>query len=581
MNESTSLKVRRRVAAGTKGSRDSHLSVHLNHSQVLQMQKKKRDFLTRINYGLAATVVVLPLIAVIYCWRTRAVPLFNTWMFSIWYHQLTILSFTAGYHKFFAHNSFKVRFVGLAYFFVIFGSSIGLGSARWWAGLHRAHHRHTDDTERDPYLIKRGFLWAHWGWLLKKPKSNAFYEEFLEKEFPKMVSESRASLSPPPSGLTSVVLGETPRSETPDIDETIRSSIFSTSLENILGDFSALPDASLQSNLVNQTSSLQSTNSSSSEGNLLNLPQLSESNFLSSYPIKDDSDFMPLLIWQERYYYPIFLTTTILIPAIVAIILKDSIINFIVFGGILRMFLIQQQLLSVESVCHYKTTLSLPTQPFSDKNSLLDCTNPLVTFLTYGQAYQNYHHEFPHDYRATYSMFAFDPTKWFLTLLSVIGVVEDLGRTPTNLVSQLKLQQQQLVLNRIKSSLNWGTPILKLPLVVPRDFKRLVAAPANKDKIFIVIQNVIHDITPFMEKHPGGAAVLKASHGKDATAAFFGGVYRHLAAASNLLSTMRIGMLDVGNEEEVWGRVVKEEGGVEEGRVASSRTANSRTAEAA
>merc|ERR1719230_1985668 len=40
-------------------------------------------------------------------------------------------------------------------------------SAFDWCLDHRAHHRYTD-TERDPYNIKRGFWYAHMGWLLKK-----------------------------------------------------------------------------------------------------------------------------------------------------------------------------------------------------------------------------------------------------------------------------------------------------------------------------------------------------------------------------------------------------------------------------
>jgi stearoyl-CoA desaturase (delta-9 desaturase) len=34
-----------------------------------------------------------------------------------------------------------------------------------WAALHRRHHRHTD-TDLDPYNIKRGFFYAHVGWIL-------------------------------------------------------------------------------------------------------------------------------------------------------------------------------------------------------------------------------------------------------------------------------------------------------------------------------------------------------------------------------------------------------------------------------
>lgn len=34
-----------------------------------------------------------------------------------------------------------------------------------WCKDHRAHHRFTD-TDKDPYNIKKGFWWAHMGWLL-------------------------------------------------------------------------------------------------------------------------------------------------------------------------------------------------------------------------------------------------------------------------------------------------------------------------------------------------------------------------------------------------------------------------------
>ena len=39
---------------------------------------------------------------------------------------------------------------------------------RWWAELHRAHHRYTD-TDRDPYNATKGLFHSHIGWLLLKP----------------------------------------------------------------------------------------------------------------------------------------------------------------------------------------------------------------------------------------------------------------------------------------------------------------------------------------------------------------------------------------------------------------------------
>ncbi|KAK6454393.1 stearoyl-CoA desaturase [Scheffersomyces xylosifermentans] len=512
---SKSTKVQKRKVQHSPSSTNQLLNhaSQLKNTHMKEMRRRKRDFLRRINYGYTFTVAVLPALALIYLIRTSEsfIPeKQETLYFTCIYYNITMLAFTAGYHKYFAHNSFKVRFKFIQYFFAIFGASSGLGSIRWWASLHRAHHHFTDDTERDPYSIKRGFTWAHWGWLIKKPKITTFYHEFMEQEFPKNTEASK-------------IINEA------TIDE--------DGIEYSQGDLKR-----------------------------------------NDY----DEYLQQLLIWQESRYLILFFITTFLIPVLITVIVcHDTIAHGVIYPGLLRMFLCQQSLLSTESVCHLKSIqVSIPTQPFNDKNTSQNCNNPLVSLLTYGQAHQNYHHEFPHDYRSTSSIFAYDPTKWFIWTMEKVGLVEELCKTPENLIVQLRIQQQQQVINRMKSQLNWGTPISKLPLITPKDFKRIIASSSNKDRIYIVIQNIIHDITPFMDQHPGGVPLLKASHGKDATKAFYGGVYGHSTAAVNLLATMRIGMLDVGNEEEVWKRVVREEGDVEESGARRSNKSY-RTAEAA
>lgn len=53
-----------------------------------------------------------------------------------------------------------------------------------------------------------------------------------------------------------------------------------------------------------------------------------------------------------------------------------------------------------------------------------------------------------------------------------------------------------------------------------------------------------------MDEHPGGRHLLRKNVGKDATTAFFGGVYDHSNAAHNLLAMMRVGVLRGGLELE-------------------------------
>jgi stearoyl-CoA desaturase (delta-9 desaturase) len=50
----------------------------------------------------------------------------------------------------------------------------------------------------------------------------------------------------------------------------------------------------------------------------------------------------------------------------------------------------------------------------------------------------------------------------------------------------------------------------------------------------IVIAGFIHDVSDFIDQHPGGPHLLIKMIGKDATTAFFGGVYDHSNAAHNV-----------------------------------------------
>lgn len=488
--------------AGGNNSQFLNHASHLKAAHMNQMRKRKRDFFNRINYSQTLSVVVLPLLALVYLFKycPGLVPENKaTLIFSCIYYNFTMLAFTSGYHKCFAHNAFRPQFMFLQVYFAVFGSSLGMGSIKWWVSLHRSHHQFTDDTERDPYLIKRGFTWAHWGWLIKKPKIVTFYEEFMEHEFPQEIQTKKDHLEAKRALVNEV-----------DFDE----EYCDDELEILKNNY--------------------------------------------------ELSVHELILWQNKYYFLFFILSTLVIPvAITVVICKDTWVNGLLYPGILRMFLCQQLILSTESVCHMKGLgVSIPMQPFNDKNSSQNCMNPLISFLTYGQALQNFHHEFPHDYRCAPSLFTFDPTKWYIWTLSKFGFVSDLCTTPKDLITQLRIQQKQEVINRMKSQLNWGTPISKLPLIKPKDFKKISSSASHNNRIYIVIQNIIHDITSFMDQHPGGVPLLKASHGKDATKAFYGGVYGHLTAAANLLATMRIGVLDVGNDEEVWKRVVREEGDV-------------------
>lgn len=77
---------------------------------------------------------------------------------------LTTFSVSAGYHRLFTHASYEAHWI-LRLFFAMFGAASVEGSVLKWSSMHRKHHSDSD-TENDPHNIKRGFWWAHIGWVI-------------------------------------------------------------------------------------------------------------------------------------------------------------------------------------------------------------------------------------------------------------------------------------------------------------------------------------------------------------------------------------------------------------------------------
>ncbi len=76
----------------------------------------------------------------------------------------TGMAITVGYHRLFAHVTYKAHPL-VRFLLIFFGSAAFEQSALAWSSQHRDHHRFVD-TENDPYSIKKGFFWAHMGWLV-------------------------------------------------------------------------------------------------------------------------------------------------------------------------------------------------------------------------------------------------------------------------------------------------------------------------------------------------------------------------------------------------------------------------------
>lgn len=78
---------------------------------------------------------------------------------------LRILGVTLGYHRYFAHRTFRTsRLVQLLIgWWAVSSAQKGV---LWWAGHHRNHHRYSDSPDDIHSPARRGFLWSHMGWIL-------------------------------------------------------------------------------------------------------------------------------------------------------------------------------------------------------------------------------------------------------------------------------------------------------------------------------------------------------------------------------------------------------------------------------
>jgi stearoyl-CoA desaturase (Delta-9 desaturase) len=105
-----------------------------------------------------AGIIAAPLYVYYYGLSSAELALF------LFYFGATGLGITVGYHRLFAHATFKtnrmVRFILL-----FFGAAAFEQSALRWSAQHYDHHRYVD-TDRDPYSIRKGFFYAHIGWLI-------------------------------------------------------------------------------------------------------------------------------------------------------------------------------------------------------------------------------------------------------------------------------------------------------------------------------------------------------------------------------------------------------------------------------
>lgn len=88
---------------------------------------------------------------------------------------LRIFAIGAGYHRYFAHRSYRTsRWFQFCLAFL--AQTSAQRGVLWWAAHHRLHHRYSDTVNDVHSPVRRSFLYAHLGWIFV-PRNDATHYE--------------------------------------------------------------------------------------------------------------------------------------------------------------------------------------------------------------------------------------------------------------------------------------------------------------------------------------------------------------------------------------------------------------------
>jgi stearoyl-CoA desaturase (Delta-9 desaturase) len=186
----------------------------------------------------------------------------------------------------------------------------------------------------------------------------------------------------------------------------------------------------------------------------------------------------PIVAFQHRWYLPLALGLNILLPLALGW-LHGDLWGVFLLAGVLRLVVSHHLTFLINSVAH-----AFGPQPYSDEHSARD--NGWLAFLTYGEGYHNFHHQFAHDYRNGVRWWQWDPSKWIICALSWIGLATRLRRTPAVVIQRARLTMK---FRRVEANLKDRGAHLphvdleRLRATVAREYEQFVSTVAKWSKL--------------------------------------------------------------------------------------------------
>ncbi|PIS02858.1 MAG: acyl-CoA desaturase [Chlamydiae bacterium CG10_big_fil_rev_8_21_14_0_10_42_34] len=150
-----------------------------------------------------------------------------------------------------------------------------------------------------------------------------------------------------------------------------------------------------------------------------------------------------MVAFQHKYYVWCMIGANVLSFVAVGSFFKDYLGAFM-FAWWVRLFLLHHTTWCINSLAHY-----WGSQNYSKEHTAVD--NYLISLLTYGEGYHNYHHTFAYDYRNGIRWYHFDPAKWLIWTLNKLGLAHDLKRVNNYRITRaLILQHKEELIQHLR-----------------------------------------------------------------------------------------------------------------------------------
>ena len=152
----------------------------------------------------------------------------------------------------------------------------------------------------------------------------------------------------------------------------------------------------------------------------------------------------PLTAFQHKHSVLLMAATNVIIVLTFGYLFSSYLAAFIILV-LARLFFTHHTTWFINSLAHY-----WGSQPYSKEHTSVN--NFIISTLTFGEGYHNFHHTFEYDYRNGIRWYQWDPTKMLIWTLHKLGLASNLRRADRWAIKKrLLLEDKKLLLEKAKT----------------------------------------------------------------------------------------------------------------------------------